>query len=91
MTFVWIILDGLLLVQDGLHSQLLQKVLYCQDEGESNPRKLAQIMQNLGVFISVKPKVKQTAKSVVVKGLERNISSQYEARCLLLGLDSTEV
>uniref|UniRef100_A0A8C2AA81 Bicaudal C homolog 2 n=1 Tax=Cyprinus carpio TaxID=7962 RepID=A0A8C2AA81_CYPCA len=62
-----------------------------KDEGESNPRKLAQIMQNLGVFISVKPKVKQTAKSVVVKGLERNISSQYEARCLLLGLDSTEV
>lgn len=33
-----------------------------KDEGESNPRKLAQMMQNLGVFISVKPKVKQTAK-----------------------------
>uniref|UniRef100_A0A8C1PGS1 Bicaudal C homolog 2 n=1 Tax=Cyprinus carpio TaxID=7962 RepID=A0A8C1PGS1_CYPCA len=62
-----------------------------KDEGESNPRKLAQMMQNLGVFISVKPKVKQTVKSVVVKGLERNISSQYEARRLLLGLDSTEV
>uniref|UniRef100_A0A672SD43 Bicaudal C homolog 2 n=1 Tax=Sinocyclocheilus grahami TaxID=75366 RepID=A0A672SD43_SINGR len=39
----------------------------------------------------VKPKVKQTAKSVVVKGLERNIGSLYEARRLLLGLDSTEV
>ncbi len=33
-----------------------------KDEGESDPRKLAQMMQNLGVFISVKPKVKQTAK-----------------------------
>ncbi|XP_052429558.1 bicaudal C homolog 2 [Carassius gibelio] len=62
-----------------------------KDEGESDPRKLAQMMQNLGVFISVKPKVKQTAKSVVVKGLERNIGSLYEARRLLLGLDSTEV
>uniref|UniRef100_A0A8C1IAM4 Bicaudal C homolog 2 n=1 Tax=Cyprinus carpio TaxID=7962 RepID=A0A8C1IAM4_CYPCA len=62
-----------------------------KDEGESDPRKLAQMMHNLGVFISVKPKVKQTAKSVVVKGLERNIGSLYEARRLLLGLDSTEV
>uniref|UniRef100_A0A671L9J5 Bicaudal C homolog 2 n=1 Tax=Sinocyclocheilus anshuiensis TaxID=1608454 RepID=A0A671L9J5_9TELE len=62
-----------------------------KDEGESDLRKLAQMMQNLGVFISVKPKVKQTAKSVVVKGLERNIGSLYEARRLLLGLDSTEV
>lgn len=33
-----------------------------KDEGDSDPRKLAQMMQNLGVFISVKPKVKQTAK-----------------------------
>lgn len=29
-------------------------------------------------------------QSVVVKGLERNISSLYEARCQLLGLDSCE-
>ncbi|XP_067312564.1 bicaudal C homolog 2 [Pseudorasbora parva] len=62
-----------------------------KDEGDSDPRKLAQMMQNLGVFISVKPKVKQTAKSVVVKGLERNITNLYEARRLLLGLDSSEV
>jgi len=33
-----------------------------KDEGDSDPRKLAQMMQNLGVFISVKPKVKQTVK-----------------------------
>lgn len=29
-------------------------------------------------------------QSVVVKGLERNIASVYEARRLLLGLDSSE-
>ncbi|KAI7801568.1 bicaudal C homolog 2 [Triplophysa rosa] len=62
-----------------------------KDEGESDPRKLAQMMQNLGVFISIKPKVKQTAKSVVLKGLERNIANLYKARSLLLGLDSSEV
>lgn len=33
-----------------------------KDEGESDPRKLAQMMQSLGVFISVKPKAKQAAK-----------------------------
>ncbi|TSQ35301.1 Bifunctional heparan sulfate N-deacetylase/N-sulfotransferase 1 [Bagarius yarrelli] len=62
-----------------------------KDEGESGPRKLAQMMQSLGVFISVKPKAKQAAKSVVVKGLERNIANLYEARRLLLGLDSSEL
>ncbi|XP_058504918.1 bicaudal C homolog 2 [Solea solea] len=61
-----------------------------REDGEADSSKVAQMMQNLGVFISIKPKVKQTSKSVVVKGLERNISSLYEARCLLLGLDSCE-
>uniref|UniRef100_A0A1A7WE94 SAM domain-containing protein n=1 Tax=Iconisemion striatum TaxID=60296 RepID=A0A1A7WE94_9TELE len=61
-----------------------------REDGEADPCKLAQMMQNLGVFISVKPKVKQTSKSVVVKGLERNISCLYEARRRLLGLDSCE-
>uniref|UniRef100_G3Q1E8 SAM domain-containing protein n=1 Tax=Gasterosteus aculeatus aculeatus TaxID=481459 RepID=G3Q1E8_GASAC len=61
-----------------------------REDGEADPCKLAQMMQNLGVFISVKPKVKQTSKSVVVKGLERNISCLYEARRLLLLLDSCE-
>ena len=35
-------------------------------DGEADPCKLAQIMQNLGVFISVKPKVKQTSKVHVI-------------------------
>ncbi|KAK1789304.1 hypothetical protein P4O66_015247 [Electrophorus voltai] len=62
-----------------------------KDEGESDPHRLAQMMQNLSVFISVKPKVKQAAKSVVVKGLERNILNLYKARSLLLGLESCDV
>ncbi len=33
-----------------------------REDGEADPCKLAQMMQNLGVFISVKPKVKQTSK-----------------------------
>ncbi|XP_056457165.1 bicaudal C homolog 2 [Gadus chalcogrammus] len=62
-----------------------------REEGETDPRRLNQMMQDLEVFISIKPKVKQTSKSVVVKGLERNMSSLYEARRLLLGLDSCEI
>lgn len=33
-----------------------------REDGDTDPCKLAQMMQNLGVFISVKPKVKQTSK-----------------------------
>lgn len=33
-----------------------------REDGEADPCKMAQMMQNLGVFISVKPKVKQTSK-----------------------------
>lgn len=33
-----------------------------REDGEADPCKLAQMMQNLGVFISVKPKVKQNSK-----------------------------
>lgn len=33
-----------------------------REDGEADSSKLAQMMQKLGVFISVKPKVKQTSK-----------------------------
>lgn len=33
-----------------------------REDGEADSSKLAQMMQNLGVFISVKPKIKQTSK-----------------------------
>ncbi|XP_022521298.1 bicaudal C homolog 2 isoform X1 [Astyanax mexicanus] len=84
--------DGVCLARQQLMDCLPVCLMFeMKEEGESDPRKLAQMMQNLGVFISVKPKVKLTAKSVVVKGLERNIESLYEARRLLLGLESSEV
>ncbi|XP_060759852.1 bicaudal C homolog 2 [Neoarius graeffei] len=84
--------DGVCLARKQLMECLPVCLMFeMKDEGESDPRKLAQMMQSLGVFISVKPKAKQAAKSVVVKGLERNIANLYEARRLLLGLDSCEV
>ncbi|TRY91333.1 hypothetical protein DNTS_030139 [Danionella cerebrum] len=101
--------DGVCLARQQLMDCLPVCLMFdLKDEGESDPRKLGQMMQNLGVFISVKPKLKQTTKvqyfrhrvpltqgqtltSVVVKGLERNIGNVYEARRLLLGLDSNEV
>uniref|UniRef100_A0A8C4DUN0 SAM domain-containing protein n=1 Tax=Dicentrarchus labrax TaxID=13489 RepID=A0A8C4DUN0_DICLA len=83
--------DGVCLARQQLMDCLPVCLMFdMREDGEADPCKLAQMMQNLGVFISVKPKVKQTSKSVVVKGLERNISCLYEARCLLLGLDSCE-
>ncbi|XP_068596372.1 bicaudal C homolog 2 [Brachionichthys hirsutus] len=83
--------DGVCLARQQLLDCLPVCLMFdmCEN-GEAEPPKLAQMMQTLGVFISVKPKVKQTTKSVVVKGLERNISCLYEARRLLLGLDSCE-
>eukprot|EP00063_Salmo_salar_P080461 XP_014055296.1 PREDICTED: protein bicaudal C homolog 1-A-like isoform X2 [Salmo salar] len=84
--------DGVCLARQQLMDCLPVCLMFdMREDGEADPRKLAQMMQSMGVFISVKPKVKQTAKSVVVKGLERNISSLYEARRLLLGLESSEV
>ncbi|XP_028272299.1 bicaudal C homolog 2 [Parambassis ranga] len=83
--------DGVCLARQQLMDCLPVCLMFdMREDGEADPCRLAQMMQNLGVFISVKPKVKQTSKSVVVKGLERNISCLYEARCLLLGLDSCE-
>uniref|UniRef100_A0A3P8PDS4 SAM domain-containing protein n=1 Tax=Astatotilapia calliptera TaxID=8154 RepID=A0A3P8PDS4_ASTCA len=83
--------DGVCLARQHLMDCLPVCLMFdMREDGEADPCKLAQMMRNLGVFISVKPKVKQTSKSVVVKGLERNISCLYEARRLLLGLDSSE-
>uniref|UniRef100_A0A3Q2Y2R9 Bicaudal C homolog 2 n=1 Tax=Hippocampus comes TaxID=109280 RepID=A0A3Q2Y2R9_HIPCM len=81
--------DGVCLARQQLMDCLPVCLMFdMREDVEADPCALAQMMQNLGVFISVKPKVKQTNKSVVVKGLERNIQCLYEARRLLLGLDS---
>ncbi|KAI1898602.1 hypothetical protein AGOR_G00074080 [Albula goreensis] len=84
--------DGVCLARQQLLDCLPVCLMFdMREDGEADPRKLSQMMQNLGVFISVKPKVKQTAKSVVVKSLERNVANLYEARRQLLGLSTCEV
>ncbi|XP_061899347.1 bicaudal C homolog 2 isoform X1 [Entelurus aequoreus] len=83
--------DGVCLARQQLMDCLPVCLMFdMREDMEADPCTLAQMMQNLGVFISVKPKVKQTNKSVVVKGLERNIQCLYQARRLLLGLDSCD-
>ncbi|XP_052002019.1 protein bicaudal C homolog 1-B-like isoform X1 [Xyrauchen texanus] len=47
------------------------------------------LMEQLDVFISIKPKPKQPSKSVIVKSVERNAGSMYEVRRILLGLESS--
>uniref|UniRef100_A0A8C4YAS5 BicC family RNA binding protein 1 n=1 Tax=Gopherus evgoodei TaxID=1825980 RepID=A0A8C4YAS5_9SAUR len=48
-------------------------------------------MEQLDVFISIKPKPKQPSKSVIVKSVERNALNMYETRKRLLGLESNGV
>ncbi|KAM6956740.1 LOW QUALITY PROTEIN: protein bicaudal C homolog 1-B-like [Aplochiton taeniatus] len=49
------------------------------------------LMEQLDVFISIKPKPKQPSKSVIVKSVERNAVNMYEARRFLLGLENNGV
>uniref|UniRef100_A0A3Q3KF60 SAM domain-containing protein n=1 Tax=Monopterus albus TaxID=43700 RepID=A0A3Q3KF60_MONAL len=49
------------------------------------------LMEQLDVFISIKPKPKQPSKSVIVKSVERNAVNMYEARKFLLGLENNGV
>jgi len=54
-------------------------------ETERNNR----LMEELDVFISVKLKPRQPSKSVIVKSVERNVHSMFEARRRMLGLESS--
>ncbi|XP_071808851.1 protein bicaudal C homolog 1-like isoform X2 [Asterias amurensis] len=56
-----------------------------RDEVEVEATKLAQLMEQLDVFISIKPKPRQPSKSVIVKSIERNAANMYRARQALLG------
>ncbi|XP_008547286.1 protein bicaudal C isoform X1 [Microplitis demolitor] len=47
---------------------------------------ISQLMQTLDVFISVRHKPKQSALSVIIKGVEKNASRIYEARRQILNL-----
>ncbi|KAK3538117.1 hypothetical protein QTP70_030157 [Hemibagrus guttatus] len=59
-----------------------------KEEAEIEPQCIATLMEQLDVFISIKPKPKQPSKSVIVKSVERNAMNMYEARRLLLALES---
>uniref|UniRef100_A0A8C5MKU5 BicC family RNA binding protein 1 n=1 Tax=Leptobrachium leishanense TaxID=445787 RepID=A0A8C5MKU5_9ANUR len=62
-----------------------------KEEIDVEPQYTTQLMEQLDVFISIKPKPKQPSKSVIVKSVERNALNMYEARKCLLGLDSSGV
>ncbi|PNF27721.1 hypothetical protein B7P43_G12775 [Cryptotermes secundus] len=52
---------------------------------------VSRLMQYLDVFISIRRKPKQNVVSVIIKGIERNATSVYEARNKLLGLEEPRV
>uniref|UniRef100_A0A452HMU1 SAM domain-containing protein n=1 Tax=Gopherus agassizii TaxID=38772 RepID=A0A452HMU1_9SAUR len=62
-----------------------------KEEIEIEPQIITQLMEQLDVFISIKPKPKQPSKSVIVKSVERNALNMYETRKRLLGLESNGV
>uniref|UniRef100_A0A670ZSH5 BicC family RNA binding protein 1 n=1 Tax=Pseudonaja textilis TaxID=8673 RepID=A0A670ZSH5_PSETE len=62
-----------------------------KEEIDVEPHFITQLMEQLDVFISIKPKPKQTSKSVIVKSVERNALNMYEARKCLLGLESSGI
>ncbi|RXN38290.1 bicaudal C -like protein [Labeo rohita] len=60
-----------------------------KEEMEVASQVVTTLMEQLDVFISIKPKPKQPSKSVIVKSVERNAGSMYEVRRILLGLESS--
>ncbi|XP_051883800.1 protein bicaudal C homolog 1-like isoform X1 [Pristis pectinata] len=62
-----------------------------KEDIEVEPQRITQLMEQLDVFISIKPKPKQPSKSVIVKSVERNAVNMYEARKCLLGLENSGV
>ncbi|XP_061182658.1 protein bicaudal C homolog 1-like [Saccostrea echinata] len=61
-----------------------------KNEIEIDQAHVSHLMEQLDVFISVKPKPKQPNKSVIVKSIERNSANMYMARSHLLGLKKEE-
>ncbi|KAG9259475.1 hypothetical protein AMEX_G27997 [Astyanax mexicanus] len=60
-----------------------------KEEVEIETHCINTLMEQLDVFISIKPKPKQPSKSVIVKSVERNAENMYEARRLLLAVESS--
>uniref|UniRef100_A0A3B4D8X2 SAM domain-containing protein n=1 Tax=Pygocentrus nattereri TaxID=42514 RepID=A0A3B4D8X2_PYGNA len=55
-----------------------------KEEVEVETQCITTLMEQLDVFISIKPKPKQPSKSVIVKSVERNAENMYETRRLLV-------
>ncbi|XP_056147545.1 protein bicaudal C homolog 1-like [Lampris incognitus] len=62
-----------------------------KEDIEVEPQCITALMEQLDVFISIKPKPKQPSKSVIVKSVEKNAVNMYEARKFLLGLENNGV
>ncbi|XP_035255332.1 protein bicaudal C homolog 1-like [Anguilla anguilla] len=62
-----------------------------KEDMEVEPQCLTGLMERLDVFVSIKAKVKQPSKTVIVKSVERNAMNMYEARKVLLGLEHSGV
>ncbi|TRY60487.1 hypothetical protein DNTS_028916 [Danionella cerebrum] len=60
-----------------------------KEETEVVSQVITALMEQLDVFISIKPKPKQPSKSVIVKSVERNAGNMYEVRRILLGLEAS--
>ncbi|XP_055028144.1 protein bicaudal C homolog 1-B isoform X4 [Misgurnus anguillicaudatus] len=62
-----------------------------KEETEVASQVINTLMEQLDVFISIKPKPKQPSKSVIVKSVERNAGNMYEVRRILLSLESSYI
>lgn len=62
-----------------------------KEDVEVEAQCITALMEQLDVFISIKPKPKQPSKSVIVKSVERNAVNMYEARKFILRLESSGV
>ncbi|CAH1793905.1 unnamed protein product [Owenia fusiformis] len=58
-----------------------------EDQETIDQSRITRLMEQLDVFISIKPKPKQPSKSVIVKSIERNAPNLHKARRILLGLE----
>ncbi|XP_070544405.1 protein bicaudal C homolog 1-like isoform X2 [Ptychodera flava] len=81
-------IDSVILARDFLIGCLPLVLMFDMKEDiEVDQPRTTTLMEQLDVFISIKPKPKQPSKSVIVKSVERNAGNMYRARQILLGMD----
>ncbi|XP_067932414.1 protein bicaudal C homolog 1-like isoform X2 [Watersipora subatra] len=81
-------IDNILAAREAIIGCLPLVLMFdMKEDVECDQASVNTLMEKLDLFISVKPKPKQPSKSVIVKTIEDNVTSMYEARRLLLGLE----